>query len=243
MSTSIATDENQATLTMALQRVAQALEDQQRQQEILWRQTEALSSLLAKIQPTAPFPPTRGWAASPDFLLHLAEVITSKRPRHVVEASSGVTTLTSAYCLKRMVNGHVTAIEHDQTYLDTTRELLARHGLSDHATLIHAPLREQVIDGQTFQWYDPDALGGIEQADLLVVDGPPARTCQLARYPALPVFAECLSEDARILLDDGARQQEQEIVRLWKAKYPTLESTYHSMEKGAFELTWRGPTR
>ena len=229
-----------AELRVALERVAQALEAQQQQQEVLWRQTEALTSLLARIQPTAPFPPTRGWAASPDFLIYLAEAIFRERPRHVVEASSGVTTLTSAYCLKRMVHGHVTALEHDENYVASTKEMLATHGLSDLATVVYAPLIEQEIDGETFLWYDPAALEGIEAADFLLVDGPPARSCPLARYPVLPKLAPVLTTNAMILLDDGDRAPEQEIVRRWCAKYPSLESEYLSTEKGAFSLRWRG---
>ena len=238
MTPATATTDTQTTLSEALQRVALALEVQQQQQEELWRQTEALTSLLARLQPTTTFPPTRGWAASPDFLLHLVDAITRQQPRHIVEASSGVTTLTSAYCLKRMVNGHVTALEHDQTYVTSTNAMLAAHGLSDVARVIHAPLQEQEIDGQIYQWYDPVALQGIECVDFLIVDGPPARTCPLARYPVLPKLAKIIAPGATILLDDGARAQEQEIVRRWCAKYPSLESTYLSTEKGAFSLRW-----
>jgi hypothetical protein len=116
--------------------------------------------------------------------------------------------------------------------------MLKMHGLSNLATVVYAPLVEHTIDGEKFLWYDPRALEGIESADLLVVDGPPGRVCPLARYPALPKLAPKLAANAAILLDDGDRSSEQEIVQRWCAKYPSLKSTYLSTEKGGFELRW-----
>ncbi|MCH2161719.1 MAG: class I SAM-dependent methyltransferase [Phycisphaerales bacterium] len=225
-------------LLEVLQSLAQALERQSLQQEVLWKQGEALNALLAFIRPDALFPPTRGWAASPDFLKLLAELIMTTRPESVVEASSGVTTLTAAYCLKRLGRGRVTALEHDETYAARTSALICEHGLEDFATVVHAPLSRQAVDGEEFAWYDPKAVTAIAQVDLLVVDGPPARTGPLARYPALPMFANALQAGATILADDGGRAPEQEMVRRWMARFPGLQAEFIELEKGAFRLRW-----
>ena len=247
MSTTTPTSSTHATtsnvntqLVDVLQQLAQALERQSQQQEMLWKQGEALNALLAFLRPNALFPPTRGWAASPDFLKLLAESIMSTRPESVVEASSGVTTLTSAYCLKRIGGGRVTALEHDEAYAAKTQAMICEHGLQDFATVVHAPLSRQSVNGEDFAWYDPAAVSAIERVDLLVVDGPPARTGPLARFPALPMFAGGLQENATILVDDGGRPPEQEMVRRWVAMYPGIQSEYIELEKGAFQLTWPG---
>ena len=221
-----------------LQQFATALERQSHQQEMLWKQGEALNALLAFLRPDALFPSTRGWAASPDFLKLLAESIMSRKPQAVVEASSGVTTLTSAYCLKRLGSGKVIALEHDETYAERTRTLIREHGLEEFASVVHAPLVPQAVDGEEYAWYDPAQTKGIEDIDLLVVDGPPARTGPLARYPALPVFAERLQPEATILVDDGGRPPEQEMVKRWVAAHPGVQAEFIELEKGAFRLQW-----
>ena len=221
------------SLTDALERLVEAVGSLQTQQENLWQQSEALTRLLAYLQPNAPFPPTRGWAASPDFLLLLAETILEIQPTHIVEASSGVTTLVSAYCLKRLGSGHVTSLEHDPEYAAKTTSLLQRHNLTAFASVLHTPLIKHTIDGDSYQWYDAPNIDAI---DLLVVDGPPAKTGPLARYPALPLFKDAIGSGATILVDDGARPPEEEMVKRWCAANPAITKEYFNFEKGAFRL-------
>ena len=156
----------------------------------------------------------------------------------MVEASSGVTTLTSAYCLKRIGSGKVIALEHDETFAERTRTMIREHGLEEFATVVHAPLVPQAVDGEEYAWYDPAQTERIERIDLLVVDGPPAKTGPLARYPALPVFAERLQPEAVILVDDGGRPPEREMVKRWVAVNPAVKTEFIELEKGAFRLQW-----
>jgi hypothetical protein len=58
--------------------------------------------------------------------------------------------------------------------------------------------------------------------DMLVMDGPPAATAPLARYPALPVLGNQLSPGSIVLLDDTYREEERLIVARWKKEYPRL---------------------
>ena len=225
-------------LSAVLQRVVEAMEAQGLQQQILWQQTEALTSLLTLLKPDAPFPQTRGWAASPDFLMLIAQAIYAQGPCNVAEASSGVSTLTCAYCLKRLGGGHVTSLEHDEEYAKKTRAMLDMHGLSEWATVLHAPLVQMDIAGHAMPWYDPEVIKTIPAIDVLVVDGPPGRTSPLARFPALPRLESLITPGAIILADDGGRPAEKEMVKRWCAMYPNLTSEYHPTEKGAFMLRW-----
>jgi len=43
-------------------------------------QVDALLAIYCDIRPYHGFPPTRGWAASPDFLRHLSQFVSTKNP-------------------------------------------------------------------------------------------------------------------------------------------------------------------
>src|SRR5690606_18547556 len=84
---------------------------------------------------------------------------------------------------------------------------IRRHGLGATVEVRHAPL--------VARWYEASVFADIDTIDLLIVDGPPATTGQLARYPALPLLAERLSPGAVVVLDDAERDAEAEIARRW----------------------------
>ena len=189
------------------------------------RRQEALLSLFATVQPTAPLPDMQDWAAAPDLLKKLFELILFERPEVIVEAGSGVSTLICAAALRRLGRGRVIALEHEAQFAEQSRAWLALHGLSDYAQVVHAPLVPHTVSGKTWHWYDL-SQAGIETVDLLLVDGPPRRTGPLARYPALPLLHRQLRSGGRILLDDAARRDEREIVRRWLAEFPGLTSQY-----------------
>jgi hypothetical protein len=107
------------------------------------------------------------------------------------------------------------------TYLERTRSVLVEHGVAEYVDLRHAPLVETVTPRGTFPWYDV-SLNGIEQIDLLVVDGPPGNTGPHARYPALHVLGDRLASDALVLVDDTSRKDEQDMVEHWLGERPEL---------------------
>ena len=67
---------------------------------------------------------------------------------------------------------------------------------------------------------------------MLVVDGPPEKTQSHARYPALPLFYEYLSDEAVVILDDAGRKEESEIVEMWLKDYPEFVHEFIHTEKG-----------
>ena len=235
-----------AALQDVLQQLANAIKNERINSERLFLQSEALASLLAFIRPAAPFPPTRGWAASPDFLMLETETIIEVARRdgleglRVAEASSGVSTLTAAYTLKRLgadpASAGVTSFEHDAEYATKTRRLLELHDLVDFATVIHAPLVDQELEGEVFPWYDPRSIAELEPISVLVVDGPPGRLGPIARFPALPRFLDRLRPGAIVIADDTARQGETEMLRRWSAAHPEATCEVIDTEKGAGRL-------
>lgn len=127
--------------------------------------------------------------------------------------------------------GHVYSLEHSAEFAAATRTLLSAHGLQQWATVLDAPLREHVIGGESWQWYGTDSLRG-RAIDLLLVDGPPAETGRLARYPAGPLLFPQLAPGAAVLLDDADRDEEREIARRWRAEFPRLVQQTLALERG-----------
>ncbi|KAB8041580.1 class I SAM-dependent methyltransferase [Janthinobacterium aquaticum] len=198
----------------------------------LYRQLEALTGLQQELQLARSLPPTRGWAASPDFLLALVHEVQASKPRTVLECSSGASTVVLARCLQQLGAGRVLSLEHDVHFGAQTRRELARHGLSDWAQVIDAPLCEHALDGESWAWYDIKNLPADLVIDLLVIDGPPQSTRSLARYPAGPLLFPLLAAGAAVYLDDAARADEQTIVRRWRAAFAPLQLTMLACEKG-----------
>jgi predicted O-methyltransferase YrrM len=202
-----------------------------------YRQVEALFSLHNLLNIRYPLPPMREWVISPDLATVLIGLIRERKPRCVVEAGSGVSTLISAYCLQENGEGKVFSLEHQENFANVSSHNVARHGLSGIATILPAPLKRVDIRGTEWLWYDTAALAKIEgKINLLFVDGPLDRTQKLARYPALPLLFPYLSDDAVIVMDDGIREDEQRIVRLWLQEFEGFELETVPTEKITFVL-------
>ncbi len=202
----------------------------------LFSQLEALDWLRAELQLRRPLPPTRGYAAAPDALAELVRIIDERRPDSVLELGSGVSSIVLARRLQQAGRGRLVALEHLPEHAERTRAELAAQGLADVATVLDAPLEDVVIGTDSWSWYRLGA--GVPPAiDALFVDGPPASTGTLARYPALPRLADRLTPGATVFVDDGDRPDEREMVRRWQAEQAGLEARYLALAKGAWLLT------
>jgi methyltransferase family protein len=156
----------------------------------------------------------------------LNEILVNRR-RHIVELGGGIST----YFIARLLSGrggHLWTVEHDEVWAGVLREELAKEGLDELATVVHAPLTgtDDGWPGEQSRWYDRDRLRQATAAgppDLLIVDGPPAHEEGLehARYPALPFFAPLLAADHAIILDDIDRFGEQDIMQRWEREFGT----------------------
>jgi predicted O-methyltransferase YrrM len=142
----------------------------------------------------------------------VADVIINER-QDIFECGSGNSTVFVARLLQRLGEGHMVSFDHDGKWAALTTRLLAREGLEDFATVIHAPL----VNG----WYgiatlEPDGI------DLLIVDGPTSRVTETGqdRYPALPCFFDKLAPGATVFLDDAQRPGEQAVIERWECEYP-----------------------
>ncbi len=91
--------------------------------------------------------------------------------------------------------------DHDAARAESTRNLLREHGL-DAVEVRHAAPAELTVDGRTVDWYDVDALDGLREIDLLVVDGTVAPGAE-AVAPALHVLGRRLAGDAAVVVDEA----------------------------------------
>ena len=199
------------------------------------RQAESLASLISLIEPQLPLPPTRGWAMSPDILLYVAKSVLNHRPAYVVEASSGTSTIVIAHCLKQLGAGYLLSLEHDDDFVYANQKLLAEHGLSQFAQIVHAPLETHDVRGEQLMWYALDSIDFAQPIDMLIIDGPPAQSPsdRLTRFPAVPLLYGQLSDGCKIVLDDAYRDQEREVVQRWLEQFPNLSHELIECDKGA----------
>jgi predicted O-methyltransferase YrrM len=202
-----------------------------------FRQLEALQNLNAVLPANDVLPATRGWAASPDLLAVLVDLVVAERPSLVVECGSGASTLWLALAMRRFgIDGRVVALDHDPVFGGKTRDLLARHDVGDLAEVRDAPLESFSLDGETYSWYARRAWEDLTGIDLLFVDGPPATTGHLARYPALPLLSGALSPVVTAVLDDLVVPDMQKVLRRWLDAYPDFGSEILALEKQAAVL-------
>ena len=192
---------------------------------------EATVALYHALQPIAPLPPMQDYAVAPDSALLLHTLVRDAAPQVVVETGSGVSTLVIAYALKALGKGTLIALEVDEGYARRTREEVARHDLADWVTVVHAPLRDVVVDGRTYRWHDARVLDDVPAIDLVFDDGPPLYLGPGLRHAALPLLQPKLAPNAVYCLNYVAAEERRNVAR-WLARDPELRAEWLGTEKG-----------
>lgn len=200
---------------------------------LTYRQIQAFISLEGMLGLPYALPPLRSWAASPDFLLVLAEYSRQQLPEVIVECSSGASTIVLAQCAKMNRKGHIFSLEHDPIYAEKTRQELKKQDLLDWATVIDAPLQDYNFDDQNYLWYTINEQIQSTQIDMLIIDGPPAGLNHCARYPVGPLLFPLLNKKSAVFLDDANRIDEQKIISTWLNDFPEMSLSKYDCEKGA----------
>lgn len=226
-----------AQSTRTFETVRRVEADTRKELKQTFGQMEALQNLNAILPTSDVLPATRGWAASPDLLLALVDLVITERPSLIVECGSGASTLWLALALRRFgIDGRIIALDHDPVFSGKTRDFLARHDVLDLAEVRDAPLESFSLDGETYSWYARTAWEDLAGIDLLFVDGPPAATGHQARYPALPLLNKSLSPIATIVLDDLIVPDMREVLPRWLDADPGFSSEILPLEKQAAVL-------
>jgi len=189
-----------------------------------YRQTEAMQQLLSLLKFSAPVPPTRSWAASPDLLLTLAQLVRKHNPKLVVELGSGVSTLVVAKAGAKKV----ISIDHSGEFANKTREVLKEHKV--RGVEIRVAQLKAHISG--VDWYDTAVIKDLKRIDLLIVDGPPGSKNPEARMPARAEFIAKLSPKAIVVIDDVNREGERKLAESFAKALPNHVLTIYPHEKG-----------
>lgn len=186
----------------------------------------------------APIPAMNGWAATPELAVTVLKEIIRNKPNTIVELGSGVTTLINGYGLEKYnPKGKMISIDHDSDYAAITNSEIELHGLENVVELRVAPLKKVNINSTAQTWYDSSAFEFKAKIDLLIVDGPPVKTEKYARYPALPVLHEHLSDSCTIIIHDTKRKQESAIVKNWLNEFPSFQESKLRTDKGISVLS------
>lgn len=187
------------------------------------------------------------WAVSIDFALYLINLIESKKYNIVIEFGSGTSTLLIAKALKKIYKNkgdsyQQITFEHLEKFFQETLENLKRKSLLDNAVkLMLSPLRTYNISKNEAYLYYSECSEVLEKLAkniqlsqlkvLVVIDGPPSTTGRHARYPALPIVMKYFSgAEVDFLLDDYIRQDEQEVVNMWKKFLEKSDVEFQSEE-------------
>ena len=210
--------------------------EQGEMQRTLFNQFESYHFLRDRLNLHDGLPYTHDWSAAPDFLKLIAEHCLEHRPQTIVECSSGLTTLVMARCCELNGAGRVYSLENGEEFATKSRGHLERYGLTERATVIHAPLQHYQLGGRDYQWYALERLPE-NSIDMLVIDGPPGFIQRHSRYPALPLLFDKLADGCVIFLDDAARPDEQELVGWWLTQFPGLGQHSVTCERGCACLT------
>ena len=202
-----------------------------------YQQLETLIPLIHDLDIKKNLPNTRDYAASPDYLSTINEIIKKNTPNLILEAGSGVSTVIASYSLKKYGEGKIISLDHDEKYAQQTKYELKKHNLENYAEVVYAPLKKHIFPISDLYdnyliWYDTDTiLNQIDSVDLFIIDGPPSRI-KNARFPALPIMFDKIKKGTIIILDDAKRKNEQDIIKLWKKEYDCFEYEYIENDKG-----------
>jgi Methyltransferase domain len=203
-----------------------------------------------------------GWPISPDIGLILLGKIRARRYDLILEFGSGTSTALFARMVRATLpvpatdgtqpspQPRIVSFEHDTRYHRKTAELLQSQGLTDLVDLQHSPLIDTRFSDAPYLYYDcTDRLQALARQHagqrlriLVLVDGPPAKTCAHARYPALPLVLQHLGRHTvDLVLDDFHRKEEAEIVERWRqmlqARSVHFSEEILPCEKGAIVLS------
>lgn len=181
-----------------------------------------------------------GWALDAGLLHHIAEVLDQYPNPRVLEFGSGRgSKVLARLCANR--GGSLISVEHNPEWHQNTSRELEQNGLAEHATVRLCPLIGVDFFGIPGRFYDLSWLTAEDRFDVVIVDGPPAATCSMARLPALPAVAQNLSTAGfHLYLDDYERPEEQKIVEIWRKVAPELSYVTLEFGKGVCEINGRG---
>jgi predicted O-methyltransferase YrrM len=187
--------------------------------------------LQQELKLTHDLPYTEDWSAAADFLFLLKDYCLCEKPEVIVECSSGLSSLILARCCQLNEIGRVYSLENGEEFQQQTIANLKQFKLDEYADIYLSPLTKVRVDQIEYDWYSTQQLPEFK-IDMLVIDGPPGYIQKNSRLPALHILFEQLADKSCIYLDDAARDDEKEMVKIWLNKFTGLTHEYLETERG-----------
>jgi len=177
------------------------------------------------------------WTLSVASLNFVEIEVNRLEPRAVLEFGAGVSTVCLAHYMKK-VHGNsdrvfVHTVEQNPQFAEKAVQQLKSLGLNKYVHVLHAPVRQQLIEGKQTRCYDLSAsfaqtVPKAIQFDFLVIDGPvgepgaPIPGDPSTRFGTLPLVRSWVKPGSSFLLDDGLRDTELGVAKEW-SKLPYLQ--------------------
>jgi len=178
--------------------------------------------------------PMRGWALSPDAILHVLLELQARPQPLLFEFGSGQSTIILAAYLQIKGAGRIISIEHDPVYADQIQKQIQQSGLEKHVELRVVPLepKHQVAASKGCLSYNLDDLTGADHIDVALIDGPPEKNGQLTRYFPLIWALDRLCPGGVAFLDDAHRANERLVIQEVARQRPGFLQEDFVTEKG-----------
>ena len=138
------------------------------------------------------------------------------------------------------------ALENFRQKVGTIEEVKNHLGtVLDRVEVLHASIVKNTVGAtlasQPVSWYDLSVLPKTGDYDFVLVDGPEGGNADpLARYGAFPLLQDRLAPGTLMLLDDGVRSGETEVVQRWLELEPRLKATFLKSEDGLWAIQLPG---
>lgn len=142
-----------------------------------------------------------GWGVHPQSMYLITRLVRQNRPQLIVDCGTGLGHSLAAELCGILANrsGRVISLEHDSQYAPQAQ---AKFKGWSAVSIVVVPLTpDNAYD------FEPDS-----PIDMLVVDGPPMVLTD-GRLNTIRHFIPFLADNGIILLDDVAREQEQQVVQ------------------------------
>lgn len=152
-----------------------------------------------------------GWALDTETLNYLWNNLMLERPKSIVEAGSGVSTIALSYYLRYQgLSGPVLSIEQSATVLMCVHERLSARNLSGLCSLVHVPVAAG--GGYDFRICEHPLRPAVP-VDWVLIDGPAGP--DMCRLGVLPFLTRFCRVGARWFMDDCYRDGEISVLEHW----------------------------
>jgi Methyltransferase domain len=179
-------------------------------------------------------PEMTGYSMGIDSIQIILDFILENRPKNIVELGSGLSTVVFSGLIDNFLEEtSLISIDGESKYQEELIPFLNqfKNYKEQKVKLFEGKLTDIKIDNMNFKWFNPEVIQSLPKIiDLLIVDGPQYYLNDIARFPAYELLKPKLAKNCVIFLDDGFRDQEQKIKKMWNKSNKFNIEEYNCLE-------------